>query len=340
MARKACSGHVLQQPTATLYSCRTFREGALLTAAQTAPNGLLPPVTRHSPLETPQGHSSFVHATRMSGAQANEAASTSAVLVVARPLHQRPASIHARPLALPHKNSTGSSNRVPPDFHHQLLNRKPTAPISGLTCPSWTQPPRTAPRSRPPPRLLLLPLLPPRPRPAYMIFALLKSISGCAAMNFLSISCFCISSEVGSPIAFCRWSNCRGRQGGWEGCRFRSGGRCTGGTRACDRVGQRQRQQLGIMHRRWVQGPRGRGRSGCGPCDHRCGVRHESAFPRSRHRDGVHRARPTGVPVRFPCFPSCTQTHPHTALCPCSQRVQPSPFAYLSALGIPRLWPH
>ena len=30
-----------------------------------------------------------------------------------------------------------------------------------------------------------------------------KSISGCAAMNFLSASCFVCSSAVGKPIAFC-----------------------------------------------------------------------------------------------------------------------------------------
>ena len=30
-----------------------------------------------------------------------------------------------------------------------------------------------------------------------------KSISGCAAINFLSASCFVCSSAVGKPIAFC-----------------------------------------------------------------------------------------------------------------------------------------
>lgn len=42
----------------------------------------------------------------------------------------------------------------------------------------------------------------------YAIFALEKSISGCAAMNFFRMSCFCCSSLVGRPIAFCRWSYC------------------------------------------------------------------------------------------------------------------------------------
>ena len=36
-----------------------------------------------------------------------------------------------------------------------------------------------------------------------MILALEKSISGCAAMKRFSISCFCSSSLVGRPRAFC-----------------------------------------------------------------------------------------------------------------------------------------
>ena len=34
-----------------------------------------------------------------------------------------------------------------------------------------------------------------------------KSISGCDSMNFLSMSCFFCSSDVGKPISFCLWSN-------------------------------------------------------------------------------------------------------------------------------------
>lgn len=37
----------------------------------------------------------------------------------------------------------------------------------------------------------------------HIIFALEKSISGWAAMNFLSMSCLLCSSLVGSPMAFC-----------------------------------------------------------------------------------------------------------------------------------------
>ncbi|PNH01976.1 Dicarboxylate transporter 1, chloroplastic [Tetrabaena socialis] len=40
-----------------------------------------------------------------------------------------------------------------------------------------------------------------------MIFAFEKSISGCADMNFFSMSCLAISSLEGSPSAFWRWSN-------------------------------------------------------------------------------------------------------------------------------------
>lgn len=42
---------------------------------------------------------------------------------------------------------------------------------------------------------------------AQPIFALLKSISGCCAWNFFNISFFFISSDPGSPICFCLWSN-------------------------------------------------------------------------------------------------------------------------------------
>mmetsp|Transcript_20302 Transcript_20302/g.34581 ORF Transcript_20302/g.34581 Transcript_20302/m.34581 type:complete len:223 (+) Transcript_20302:70-738(+) len=43
-------------------------------------------------------------------------------------------------------------------------------------------------------------------RRSQQILALLKSISGCDSMNFLSMSCLLCSSEVGSPADFCRWS--------------------------------------------------------------------------------------------------------------------------------------
>lgn len=52
---------------------------------------------------------------------------------------------------------------------------------------------------------LLVPLSHPLTR-LHWNLALEKSISGCASMNFLSISCFCCSSLVGSPICFWRWS--------------------------------------------------------------------------------------------------------------------------------------
>mmetsp|Transcript_18133 Transcript_18133/g.59224 ORF Transcript_18133/g.59224 Transcript_18133/m.59224 type:complete len:338 (-) Transcript_18133:618-1631(-) len=38
----------------------------------------------------------------------------------------------------------------------------------------------------------------------YIILTLEKSISGCCSINFLSVSCFCCSSEVGNPRAFWR----------------------------------------------------------------------------------------------------------------------------------------
>lgn len=41
----------------------------------------------------------------------------------------------------------------------------------------------------------------------YWILALLKSISGCCSWNFLRISIFFCSSDVGKPCSFCRWSN-------------------------------------------------------------------------------------------------------------------------------------
>ena len=54
-----------------------------------------------------------------------------------------------------------------------------------------------------------------------MNLAWLKSISGWAAMNFCSASCFFCSSLVGRPSAFCRWSylhsSRRGCAPGWVG---------------------------------------------------------------------------------------------------------------------------
>ena len=56
-------------------------------------------------------------------------------------------------------------------------------------------------------------------RSPQQIFALLKSISGCCSMNFLSMSCFDCSSAVGRPAAFCRWSylRCGSGRGGGQG---------------------------------------------------------------------------------------------------------------------------
>ena len=45
-------------------------------------------------------------------------------------------------------------------------------------------------------------------RGLHMTLVLVKSISGWAFMNLASISCFWLSSLVGSPMAFWRWSNC------------------------------------------------------------------------------------------------------------------------------------